>query len=69
MEEFENLIATLKERGIRYAMVTPTCVSFDNDTGDCLVFPSQAQRGKLTAFYQGKKYCETADEALAVCGL
>lgn len=69
MDEFNHLLALLEERGIEYSLITQTCVSFDNQTGECVALPSTIEAGKLFVCYQIKSYCDTADELLDICGV
>lgn len=67
--EMERLKTLLDTAGIDWEQRgegTPI-VQFDN--GNCWVFPSQTYDGKLCVRYSRKEWVDTAEEALAVCGV
>lgn len=67
--EMDRLKAELDRRGIKWRCTregTPV-VSFDNEVGECRVFPSQTYEGKLFVSYSTFARCDTADEVLGVC--
>lgn len=67
--EMERLKTLLDMAGIDWEQRgegTPI-VQFRN--GDCWVFPSQSFDGKLCVRYSRKEWVDTAEEALAVCGV
>lgn len=66
--EFERVKQMLDENGISYEIHRPF-ISFDNGEGETWVFPSQTHDNKLCVRFIKKEWCETAEEALAACGV
>lgn len=68
MAEFERVKAMLDERGIPYEGPNPF-ISFDNGDVECWVFPSQTYDEKLAVHFSRETRCDTAEQALRVCGI
>lgn len=68
-EEFERMKAMLDEMGVDYEVTFPAYLSFTNENGDCMAFPSQTYDDKLVVFYHVKEWCDTAEDALRACGV
>ena len=66
--ELERVCKLLEGMGIEYEVHNPF-VSFKNGFGDCFIFPSQTYDGKLRITYAAPAWCDTADEALTICGI
>lgn len=43
--------------------------TFENDSGECHVFPSFNRPGRLYVSYCATAYCDTVEDVLEVCGL
>ena len=66
--EFERVKEILDGAGIDWEQHSPY-ISFDAGKGECWVFPSQSYDGKLFVRYVGTTRVDTAEEAMALCGV
>lgn len=69
MRQFERVKELLDKMDVEYEVTMPAFVSFDNQQGACMAFPSQTYDDKLVVVYQKKEWCDTAEDALIACGL
>lgn len=67
-KEMAKLVRTLETRGIDYD-IGEGSVSFEHDGFRCLVFPSVDQNGKLCVSFETIEWCDTAEQALMLCGV
>lgn len=69
LEQYARAKELLDGAGVEYDETHPCFLSFDNKNGQCMLFPSQTHDGKLVVFYQVKEWHDTAEDALASCGV
>ena len=68
--EMERLKELLDKNGIDWEQSgTMSLVTFDGPNGQCIAFPSQTYDGKMCLSYTTKAWCDTAEEALRLCGV
>jgi len=68
--EMEKLKELLDKNGIDWEQSgTMSMVSFDGPNGTCFAFPSQTYDGKMCVRFETKAWCDTAEEALKLCGV
>lgn len=67
-EEVMALREALDRMGERHSDMG-AFTAFENDAGECHVFPSLNRPGKFYVSYCAMEYCDTVEGVLEVCGL
>jgi len=68
-KEMQRIKNALDRRGIVYYEREDGMIRFPNTSGDCYIVPSQTYDGLLYVRYATTARCETATQALALCGV
>lgn len=67
--EIEQIKKYLTDHGITYTENEGGMIRFPNTAGDCYVVPSQTYDGLLYVRYSAAGRCDTAEQALHLCGV